>query len=526
MTLSVLLAAIALAQAAPAVDDGLYPITGTVTDAGSGRPLARVRLTLALATGGDQHFSAVTGANGSFAFRAPAGKYHLLGERAGYPQQGLNQPPGSAFSTAVVAGSGKIATDIAFRLVPGAAISGHVVDDASDPVANAVVYALRAGVFLGRRRVWHAGAARTNGAGEYRLGAMPAGAYYIAVAAQPWFAEGLDLDEKTKEGDANIAWPLLFSGNTPDAHAAALVTVTAGGEANADFAFPAARGSTLRFHTDSKEQTYFRVSLSQRGPDGCRLPYRNDTVYGGVMRNVYPGRYEFAAGSDSGTKAWLYRVMDVTGGDVDVDLSGLAAPTISGRVQVEGEKPKEGTLFQLGLQDEIAHEGMRMVTRPDGTFDQPLFLTGGRYRVGVAGGAYRVRSIQADGAKVEGTTIDLPEPGPLKLDVVISDDVAKIEGMLHRGKYPVAGAAAMLIPRERDGVSAEDQTDSDGSFNLASLPLGDYDLLILETGEHIEYTRPEVLAPYREQLRPVHVGKRGVEKLDIDLDEPAARPAQ
>ena len=171
-------------------------------------------------------------------------------------------------------------------------------------------------------------------------------------------------------------------------------------------------------------------------------------------------------------------------------------------------------------------DGVPVVVRPDGTLDQPSFLTGGRYHVSVSGGAYRVRSIQAEGAKVDGTAIELGEPGPVKLDVVISDDVAKIEGMLHRGKHPVPGAAVMLIPRQRDGASSEDQTDSDGSFNLANLSLGDYDVLILETGEHIEYTRPEVLAPYRDQLRPVHVGKRGVQKLDIDLGEPADKPAQ
>jgi len=523
-----MLALLAMLAQAASTGDSLYPVNGTVTDALSGKPLARVRLSLSATEGSDPHFSAVTGADGRFAFRAPAGKYHLMGERAGYPQQSLNGVPGGGFSSAVLVGPGKRATELAFRLHPGGAITGHVLDDVNDPVAQANVAVYRVIVFQGRKRTVMYRWVYTDGTGEYRAGGLPEGDYYVMVNARPWFAQqtgGLQMEGN----EAGLSWPSMYSGNTMDPGAAALVPVKEGGEATADIALIATQGAKLNLHltSDSAKPGRAYIGMLQHGLGGQKAWYRNETTFlsneGGAIENVSPGTYDVIVNLPE-HKAPLYKTVSVSSGEVNVDLSGAEVPVMTGQARVDGARSELHDPVQLMFLDETTGGPMPVVTKPDGTFEAALF-TGGPYRVSAVGGKYTLRSMEADGAKVNGAMIESLYGGAVKLTVVLTEDVANIEGMLRRGKEAVPGAAVMVISRKGEAVPAEDQTDSDGSFNLRDLPLGDYDVLILESGLHIEYTRQEALAPYRERMRPLHLTERGTQKLEIDLDGPAETSA-
>ncbi|MGA2181400.1 MAG: carboxypeptidase-like regulatory domain-containing protein [Bryobacteraceae bacterium] len=522
--LAVLVALGLMAQVAPRSNEAMYPVTGTVTDSVTGRPLARVRVALSLVEGGDPHYSLVTGADGRFSFRAPAGRYHLVGERAGYRRQMLNDSVN--YSTAVLVGPGKVPSELAFRLHPGAAISGHVLDDNNEPVDEARVAVYRVGTFQGRRRALPLKWTFTDGTGEYRAGDLPAGAYYVMAVAQPWFMKEVATGVTVQGGDVGIGWPNVYSGNTVDPRSAALISLAEGGEATADLSFVATRGARLKLHADSGKPGEANVLMLQYGLNGQKTMYRNENVDVGadgcIIANVYPGTYDLMI-RWPGHDGYLYRTVSVSSGDMDVDLSDSQMPKVSGQVRVESTGAGPEVPLQVMFFDEALGGAVPAITNADGTFAASL-VAGGPYRVSVTGGKYMVRSVTAAGAKANGAVIESLEGGPVKVTIVVTDDVAHIEGMLRRGTQALPGAAVMLIPRNGEATAAEDQTDSDGSFNLRELPLGDYDLLILETGEHIEYAQPEVLAQYRDRFRPVHVAARGVQKLEIDLDEPAARP--
>ena len=526
MTPAVLIMLAALGQTAPQ-PEVVYPVTGVVTDSTTGKSLARVRMSLSQVDGGDPHFFMVTGADGRFAFRAPAGKYDLAGERAGYGRHMLNDLPAFNFNTAVLTGPGKVATDLAFRLHPSAAITGHVLDDNNEPVAEAQVAVYRVGISQGRRRVLPIKWTWTDGAGEYRAGGLPAGEYYVMAIAQPWFMKNVSEGVTMQGADVGIGWPNMYSGNTVDPRAATRISLADGGEATADMMFLATRGATLKLHLDSGKPGEAFVSMLQYGLNGQKTMYRNDKLDvdadGCVIANVYPGTYDLIVHWPE-QSGYLYRTVNVSSGELNVDLSGSQMPKVSGQVRVEGTNPEPGVPVQVMFFDEGLGGGVPAVTEADGTFEASL-VTAGPYKVSVSGGKYMVRSVAAEGAKTSGAVIESLEGGPVKLTVVVTAEVAHVEGMLRRGTRAVPGAAVMLIPHNGDAAPAEDQTDSDGSFNLLDLPLGDYDLLVLESGEHIEYTRPEVVARYRDQMRPVHVAARGAQKLDIDLDEPVAKPA-
>src|SRR4051794_31345679 len=69
-----------------------YRIEGKVVDAESGGALSRTRVAIAPVTARNLPQSTISAADGSFAFLdVPPGKYQLLAERSGFPQQAYDQ---------------------------------------------------------------------------------------------------------------------------------------------------------------------------------------------------------------------------------------------------------------------------------------------------------------------------------------------------------------------------------------------------------------------------------------------------
>jgi len=98
--------------------------------------------------------STVTSNDAGFHFTVHKGKYHLTAQRRAQTQQSFGSHSlGSAFGVAIVVDSDQRTDNLVFRLLPPAAISGRVVDDAGEPVENALVQLLGSSVAAGRKRV-------------------------------------------------------------------------------------------------------------------------------------------------------------------------------------------------------------------------------------------------------------------------------------------------------------------------------------------------------------------------------------
>ena len=142
-----------LAVAAQA--SGGYRVAGEVLNSASGQPVPGARVTLVPADRGGPGASAVTGDDGRFSFTGlPEGKYDLSGQRRGLlPSHRMG---------AIVTGPGQDTSSIVLRLPPPAVISGKVVDDAGDPVADAQVELLGSRIVEGRRRMIQESIGRTT----------------------------------------------------------------------------------------------------------------------------------------------------------------------------------------------------------------------------------------------------------------------------------------------------------------------------------------------------------------------------
>lgn len=174
-------------DAAPrAAAAGTAVIRGRVTAAAAGQPLHRVRVTLNGAL--PNPLTAVTDTRGVFEVSdVPAGSYSITAARAGYLtiQYGQRRPKESGRTIDVR--DEQTVTDIDFALPRASTLAGRIVDELGDPAAGVRVEAMDVRYLRGRRQPVQAGAATTNDIGQFRIGGLEPGMYYLrASTIETW----------------------------------------------------------------------------------------------------------------------------------------------------------------------------------------------------------------------------------------------------------------------------------------------------------------------------------------------------
>ena len=136
---------------------GLFRIAGIITSASEGHPLSHARVSLQNVKNFHDQIFMITGDDGHFEFaNLHAGKYSLVGGKRGYISAAYDEH--EQFSTAIVTGAGVDTENLTLRLVPTAAITGHVFDESGEPVRSAAVTLWRDHHSSGVSRTVRAGA--------------------------------------------------------------------------------------------------------------------------------------------------------------------------------------------------------------------------------------------------------------------------------------------------------------------------------------------------------------------------------
>jgi hypothetical protein len=201
-------------------------ITGRVTDAMSGAPIAGARVTLLMVvdvpggTFGRRPRQSTTDANGAFGFDGvEPGQYTLSVEKTGlasYPDVFGDGPP-----ERLTINTNDEDPQLRIALKKGAVIAGRILNAAGEPEANLQVSALKRTDKAGPIGFAQVGHGQTNDLGEFRMAGLPSGEYRIVAAAQrqgPFDA--------VQTGATTLA-PTFFPG-TLDQNAASTVTLASG----------------------------------------------------------------------------------------------------------------------------------------------------------------------------------------------------------------------------------------------------------------------------------------------------------
>ena len=518
-----------------------FRISGTAVNAVDGSPLSGMEISIGSVDRQEEGRQAITGAEGRFVFENLAGgKYSLSGSGRGYSMQAYQQH--DQYSTAVATGPGLVSENLMFRMMPDASISGNLIDEDNEPVRGGEVILFQ----LDREEGGQMAQVARNGVdeqGHFRFGHLQAGSYYLAVIAQPWYAqdaapaagdraslgnaatgENTDgggntetresapdaqntaVESDTSSPSLDVVYPITFYPSVTDEQDAAAIPLRAGEHATVGITLRAAPGAHLRVVNGSRdpsapltavvEQRVFGVSMqvSSRGQQ-----ITNGTL---TLTGVAPGHLMVSVRQFNG-KEWVSLNKEVSvSGDTMVDASESSAGelTIKGVIQRAGAGGVPAGMF-VRFWNRESGENFGVPVNEKGEFEFSPAINGSTpYRVAVQNSEnLLVESIAAAGARVVGQSIQFPRSGPVALSLSLADASGRIDGTVLRENQPVSESMVLLVPQhptEETTLFRRDQSDSDGTFTLRQILPGRYTLIAIERGWEINYHDPETLKPY------------------------------
>lgn len=519
-----------------------FTIKGTVVEHASNRPLSKVLMTVITSPKGDRSVYSVTGSDGGFVFNnLPAGKYSLWAQGHGHALQTLLQD--DQYSTGIVVGPGLDSEHIVFPLIAPGSISGSVMDQDGDPVAQAQIWLFQNKVSLGKSQITMHGMKSTDSSGSFHFAHLAPGTYFVGVKARPWYADnnprmvvgsipihgeiiGPLNGQSNSPSELDVVFPTTYYADTSDPAAASPITVMEGSSAHIQITLRAVPALHIRVSGyEASAENRITPMISEVGPGG-------QTIFGGgggswssngqvELTGVAPGRYALSLQAvvqgrpeNLGTK-----VLDLTS-DATVDVSSVARSSITGHIVFEGTEQPSGQT-NLTFVKSGQGQALQALVEPNGSFStKENALFGGRYSIDLASGSgFYLKSIEVKGAKFTGGELDIPDGASVQLSLVAAKGLTHITGMALKDEKPVAGVMVLLIPQDlnRADLIRRDQSDSDGTFTFNDVAPGRYTALAIDDGHDLEYAEPSVIKPYLTPAKTVNVSGQNDSALKLDV---------
>jgi hypothetical protein len=525
-------------QAPPAEPSatGEASIEGFVVKAVTGEPLPKAWVSLRQAGGGKETLSAITGPDGRFVLKEiPAGHYLLWARADGYITAEYGQRDLNQAGSVLLLDPDSALTNVVFRLVPAAAISGRVFNEEGEPLVKVLVQALRSGYSQGTQHPAPVSFEVSNDQGEYRLQGLPAGKYYVTATFRPGVSTVAG-GRGAGPAPGSMYAPTFYPGTTEPARAVP-VELQQGGETSGiditllDSTGVTVRGRILRNPT-ARPLKHMNIDLSPRNPGGRTAfvppPAAADGDGNFQIRNVLPGSYMLTVSWDDGERRHTGRqTVEVTNADVDgVTVVADVGLELSGRLRVEGDPPLDLTRFRVSLSS-TGEAPLGAPSSPVGTNGDFLLqdVEADTYRVAVGGlsGSLYLKSVKLGGHDALGPGLDLTTGtarGPL--EILISPEGGRIEGTVVRDQNtPWPSARVVLVPsgvlRPRTDLYKQRMSDPYGQFAITGIPPGEYKLFAWQEVELEAYQDPDFLRLYEDQGVTVTVQERGILSVQLSL---------
>jgi hypothetical protein len=155
-------------------------VEGTIYSLKTGQPLSKAEIKLRRAEGAKSvAFGATTDASGHYVLEnVDPGRYTLSASRNGYVTTSYGSEAKKQTSTLLTLSPAQHMSKADIKLSPQAVVTGRVVDEDNEPMANVTVRLMKRGYLNGKPTLWPSEEAITNDKGEYRIFGVGAGKYW------------------------------------------------------------------------------------------------------------------------------------------------------------------------------------------------------------------------------------------------------------------------------------------------------------------------------------------------------------
>jgi hypothetical protein len=485
-------------------------IRGRVFDRATGRPLSgalvRVRLTP------DNERRALTDAVGRFEIKdLVTGDYQMRVSKDDYINLSYGQNHPSDREQALTVRSGFVYDRTDFGLSRGGMISGRIVDEYGEPVANALVSVRFFRFFRQVQELMWAGSGTvaSDALGAYRVVDLEPGEYYVSAAIRP----GRQADSLL-EGRGHA---VTFFPGTASLSEARRVAIRVGSSVeHVNIALiPAALSVISGTVLDASGQTVTegRVSIgdSWRAMPGASSPIRADGSF--ALPGVAPGEYiihGFKNPQNQQADGTAMKTIAVTGRDVgDVRLAFVKPTTASGRIVADAATLEalwrgHASISMLSTVTQGPSYAATPINRGD-AFEMKVFPGHHSVRlVNMPSGAF-LKAVRYNGVDVTDATLEVkPNENVVGIEVEVSGHPAIVTGILE-GKRDVLPRNQTVIVFSRDerrwgAISRyvnSGEIAADGGFTVSGLPPGEYYAIAIDTPAYGRTADPEFLSRLR-----------------------------
>jgi hypothetical protein len=483
--LIVLLTFSACAQTPPPDQTG--SVSGVVTDAITHMPVKKAMVT----TNPIGNFklylgpqSASTDASGAFTLHdLPAGQYKLMFQHQSYPQARF----GGAAKTVDVK-AGETAGPVNVELIPGASVTGHIVDEDGDPLQGCFVEIRSAK--NPEQGVSMTGSSASDANGEWRAFGIAAGKYTLsaqcmnAVFQPRRFSAGPD--PPPSKAYARQYYPLAA-----DPKSAQVVELTAGNEkSGVDFLMSPTsvtqiHGSFSPTGADWRDRGSLVMQLINRGTVAGASPNLEKGTF--EFRQVFPGSYllvVFSQGNDE-NRIGLWQRIEVSDKPLDLTLELKHAIELTGKVEIDrtGNPDNKITLPQINIQlvpqsAQFGIPGAQTQVAADGTFTLKGVMPA-PWRVQMIAPMAYMKSAWLGSTEVTNAPLDLSSGAAGALRIIVGTKTATIRGSAPMGTVVMVQRVDDEMPFHGGQATGVDQN---GQYHIGGLAPGMYRVIASENG--------------------------------------------
>jgi len=496
---------------------GTARIRGHVYAADSGAPLRRAQIRLYSPELREGRLT-TTDAQGAYEFKdLPPGRYNINASKGSYVglSYGQRRPLESGKPLEVL--DGQTVEKIDFALPRGSVVTGRVVDEYGEPVADAQIALMQMRFAQGRRRLVPAGRfGESNDAGEFRLFGIAPGQYYISATLRN-VSFGADSDDRS--GYA----PSYFPGTANPAEAQRIRLDLGQSVSDVNIALVAtriARATGTVIDAQGRPVTSGMVMGMPRGSTGMffgpsgNAPIRSDGTF--ILSGLPPGDYMLRAnvagmGFGDGTPEFATAEITVNGEDVTgVRLITAKMVTLTGRVVVQDAAAAPSLKLPIRLsatpvmdQDEMTMWGGMRGGNVNDDFTFELRVPPGKLRLMIGGPMpnWAIRAVRHNGIDVTDSGIEVTAGGDTSgVEVEFTNHISEITGVVSDSRGEAARDYTVLIfSQDREqwttntryrGIARPDQ---EGRFKARALPAGRYYAIALDGIDMNETADPEFL---------------------------------